>query len=224
MDQGSVALRPPPLRSRVRCTEGVAAGPGFAVIDRLTRRHPRIVFNVVTGGVAALYRNLAERNVELVMAGIAGAVPEELVVESLFDDSLVVAAGLQNPWTRRRRIELAELVNEPWTLLPPDSAVGALIVQAFRASGLEPPGTSVITVSLNLRNRLLATGRFLTMVASYTSTPPSKYPGLKALPVVLPNVQRAVAILTLRKRMLSPLAELFIKTAREVAKPMANRK
>ena len=106
-----------------------------AVIDRLTRRHPRIVFNVVIGGAAALYRNLAERNVELVMAGIGGPIPEEFDVEGLFDDSLVVAAGLQNPWRRRRGIELAELVNEPWTLLPPNTAAGALAVEAFRASG-----------------------------------------------------------------------------------------
>jgi hypothetical protein len=42
-------------------------------------------------------------------------VSDEFVVETLFDDSLVVAAGSENPWTRRRRIDLAELVNEPWT-------------------------------------------------------------------------------------------------------------
>src|SRR5712671_5043957 len=65
---------------RIGCTEGVAAGPGFAVIDRLTRRHPGIVFDVRTGGAAALYRSLANRDVELVVAGIAGQVPEEFAV------------------------------------------------------------------------------------------------------------------------------------------------
>ena len=73
------------------------------------------------------------------MSGITGSVPEEFAAEKLFDDSLVVAAGANNPWTRRRRIELAELINEPWTLLPSDSEPGALVIQAFRASGLEPP-------------------------------------------------------------------------------------
>jgi hypothetical protein len=101
----------------------MVAGPGFAVMDRLTRRHPRIVFNVITGGAEALYRNLAERKVELVISGLT-AVSEEFLVETLFDDFLVVAAGLQNHWTRRRRIELSELVNEPWTLQPPDSDPG----------------------------------------------------------------------------------------------------
>jgi DNA-binding transcriptional LysR family regulator len=209
---------------RIGFTEAEAAGPGFAVIDRLTRRYPRIVFHVATGGWIALRRNLAERNVELVMTGIVDPESEsaaEFGVETLFDTSLVVAAGLQNPWTRRRRIKLAELVNEPWTLPPPDGPAGALAVEAFRASGLEPPRTSVITLSTNLRSRLLATGRFLTMLPRYTLSRPSKYPLLKALPVELPDVRRTVVMVTLRNRTLSPLAQLFVRTAREVAKPLA---
>jgi len=51
---------------RIGCTENAAAGPVLAVIDRLTRRHPRMVFDVVTGSVPALCRNLTERRVELV--------------------------------------------------------------------------------------------------------------------------------------------------------------
>jgi DNA-binding transcriptional LysR family regulator len=206
---------------RIGCTEAVAAGPGLAIMDRLTRRHPRIVFNVVTGGAAVLYRELRERNIELAMAGITGTLPDDYVVEKLFDDSLIVAAGFQNPWTHRRKIALAELVNEPWTLMPPDGPSGALAWEAFRASGLGPPRTSVITVSLNLRTRLLTTGRYLTMLPGYALSPPSKYPLLKALAVELPDLRRTIAIVTLPNRTLSPLAELFIKTAREVAKPLA---
>jgi DNA-binding transcriptional LysR family regulator len=200
---------------RIGCTEGVASGPGFAIIDRLARQHPRIVFNVVTAGTTALYRNLQERNIELVMSGITGAIPEEFAAERLFDDSLVVAAGLKNPWTRRRRIELPELIDEPWTLLPPDSEPGALVMQAFRASGLEPPKTSVITLSLNLRSRLLATGRYLTMAAGYTLMPGN--PHLKALRVALPNLRRTIFLVTLKNRTLSPVAELFMRTARNLA-------
>jgi DNA-binding transcriptional LysR family regulator len=97
-------------------------------------------------------------------------------------------------------------------------------MEAFRASGLEPPRMSVITLSLNLRIRLLTTGRYLSMLAGYALTPPSKYPLLKALPVKLPNVRRSIVIITLRNRTLSPLAEQFIRTAREVAKPLAKGK
>jgi len=179
------------------------------------RRHPKIAFNVMTGGEEALHVALEDRKIELVMTAVSGALPDWIVTETLFNDSLIVAAGPQNPWTRRRKTELAELMNERWVLLPPDRPAGALIVEVFRACGLEVPASSFITASLNLRNRLIATGRFLTMQSRYTVAPRSNYPLLKELPVKLPNTQRTVSILTAKKRTISPVAELFMRTARE---------
>jgi hypothetical protein len=40
---------------------------------------------------------------------------EHMVVEVLFEDFIYRGCRHANPLTRRRRIELAELVNEPWT-------------------------------------------------------------------------------------------------------------
>jgi DNA-binding transcriptional LysR family regulator len=42
----------------------------------------------------------------------------DLNVEVLFNDHLVVAAGIHSRWARRRKIDLAELVDEPWLLAP----------------------------------------------------------------------------------------------------------
>ncbi len=67
---------------RIGCTEAMAAGPAFAIIDRLTRRYPRIVFNVMTATGPALYHFLAERKVDLVISRITEPVPEHMVVES----------------------------------------------------------------------------------------------------------------------------------------------
>jgi DNA-binding transcriptional LysR family regulator len=154
--------------------------------------------------------------------GLTGAEAEsDMVVEIPFYESVVVAAGLQNPWTRRRKIALAELVNEPWTLLPFDNFVCALAVEAFRVSGLKPPRPTVITLSHNMRNKLVETGRFLTVQPRFSLTLPGRHPTLKALPVELPNARGTIAIVTLRQRTLSPLAELFIKTARAVTKQVA---
>ena len=163
-----------------------------------------------------------ERKIELVISRMSEPVVDnQLVVENLFDDSHAVVAGAQNPWTRRRKIALAELVNEPWTLLPFDIPAGALIAEAFRSSGLEPPRATVFTQSINVRTRLLATGRFLTTFSRLSLDLPGRNPALKALPVEIPNMRRPIGIITLKNRTLSPLAELFIKTTRAVAKPLA---
>jgi hypothetical protein len=44
------------------------------------------------------------------------------------------------------------------------------------------------------------------------------------LPVELPMARRPNGIVTLKNRTLSPVAQLFIDCAREVAKPLAKRK
>jgi DNA-binding transcriptional LysR family regulator len=146
---------------RIGCSEYAAGGPVLAVIERLTRRHPRMVFDVVTGPMLELYRDLTERRIELVITRLVDFVDRDaLTVESLFDDDIVAVAASQNRWTRRRRIDLAELADEPWTLPAHDTGIGAFAASAFRARGLEPPRATVITHSLHMRDKLLATGRF----------------------------------------------------------------
>ena len=131
---------------RIGCTPLLAASFVSAVVDRLSRRYPRIVFHLVTGYVETLHRELSERNVDLLIVRRFGPIADErLDFEFLFDDSYVVAAGAQNPWVRRRRIELAELASESWVLPPPGSVIASVAMEAFRASGLDYPRTTVVT-------------------------------------------------------------------------------
>jgi DNA-binding transcriptional LysR family regulator len=129
---------------RIGCNSILATSFVSAVIERLSQRYPRIVFHFTIAPNEALYRELSERNVDVVIAQTLGPIGHErLDFEFVFDDSVVVAAGAQNPWTRRRRIGLAELVNESWTLPPPTSVIGSIAMQAFRASGFDYPRTTV---------------------------------------------------------------------------------
>jgi hypothetical protein len=54
-------------------------------------------------------------------------------------------AARENPWSRRRRVKLADLMNEPWALSPPDSLGGTLTADDFRAAGLDLPRATVIS-------------------------------------------------------------------------------
>jgi len=191
------------------------------VIDRLSRRYPRIVFHVVPAEAGMLHRDLNERKLDLAIARRGTFKDKQFGFEVLYDDSYVVLAGLQNTWARRRKIELAELVNEPWALPTPEGPAGAAVMDAFRASGVDYPRATLVTSSPELRISLVATGRFLTMAAFKF---PARHPELKVLPVELPMAHLPVGIVTLRNRALSPVAKLFIQHAHEVAKPLANQK
>ena len=149
---------------RIACNPSLATRFLPTVIDRISRRHPGIAFRVLVKQAEFIHRDLIERNVDLL---VARRVPDlegaRFDFEFLFAESYVVAAGSQNPLVRRRRIKLAELIDEPWTLPPAENALGVVAREAFRVAGLPYPFTTLITAAPDMRISLLATGRFLSM-------------------------------------------------------------
>jgi len=210
---------------RIGCHPGLAASFVPAVVDGIARRYPRIVFHLVVAELGTLHRELTERDVDLLITREFGPLADErLSFEFLFDDSFVVVAGAQNPWVRRRRIVLTELLNEAWALPPPETAFGSAAMEAFRSRGLDYPRTTVVTTPLDVRISLLATGHFLTIFAASVWRFSIRRPELKVLPVELPMARVPSGIVTLKNRTLSPVAQLFVEHAREVAKPLGKRK
>ena len=211
--------------ARIGSSIALASGLITAVVDRLSRQHPRIVFHLLAAESSMTYRALEERKVDLVIARIFNPIEDDrLDAEVLYDEQEVVVAGAHNPWTRRRKIKLAELMRDPWTLPPPDTLSGSVIAQAFRDGGLDLPPTTIVTSTVPVRSALLATGRFLTIMPNSVLQFSANNPAIKRLPVELPTTRRPVGIITLKKRTLSPVAQLFIQCAREVAKPIGLRK
>ena len=110
-----------------------------------------------------------------------------------------------------------------WVLPPPDSVIGSVAVDAFRAGGLDYPRVTVVTVPREVRMSLVATGRFLTILPKSALRFSSGRPHVRVLPVKLPFSRGPIGIVTLQNRSLGPVAKLFIDAAREVAKPPARR-
>jgi len=202
-------------------TEPLSAGFTTRVIDRLSKQHPRMSFQVVQGDPATLLRYLSDRYVELVLARMSDRrVDEHLNVEILFEDAAVVVVGAQSRWVRLRRIALADLVNERWVFYAPDSIFGRVMVKAFQDNGLASPRAAVTTLSHSMRTGLVATGHFLSMLPAHALRFSAKHAGIRALPIELPSTKQPLGLFTLKNRALSPQAQLFIDCAREVAKPL----
>lgn len=213
---------------RVGCPETLAATLLPAVVERLSDQYPGIKLHVIqTNPLALEIRKLRDRNVDLLLGRIGPAFAEEdLNAEILYQDPLVVVAGAASNWARRRTLELAELVGEKWILYPPDEMPGVFIEEAFRKRGLSLPPASVLTYSFQLRDMLLMTGKYLSIVAA-SAVPVfnAKRLIVKTLPIDLgaQATARPVAIFTLKNRMLSPAAALFIDHIRKVAKAIASQ-
>src|SRR4051794_20050034 len=189
-----------------------ADGIVFAVLDRLSQRYPRIAVQVVLGGVLELCDELRVRRIELGCARISGpTAPENIDEEVLFDDPLVVVAGAQSPWVRRRKIKLADLVNEPWTWTLPGSLTDSLVAEAFRAKDLPPPRATIYAETTSMKIKLAATGRFLAVVPASVLRFHDSRTSIKKLPVELSATRTQIGIITLNNRTLSPLAQRFIE-------------
>jgi len=210
---------------RIGTPAGVSEGIVLPVINRLSRQYPRIVFHVAIATGNTLLAQLRDREIEFAFDPLSVPVDgDDVAAELLYDFPLIVVAGVDNPWHRRRKIRLAELVSEPWTWPPPGSSYDALVAGAFRAEGLAPPRAAIYTHAINLRIGLAATGPFLAVVAAGTVINPNKYPSIRKLPVDLPTARQAVHVLTLKKRALSPLAQRFIACARDIARSLEKGK
>lgn len=209
---------------RAGCSEYMAAGFVPAVIDELSRKFPRLTFRMSIGDANSLQLGeLRERKVEFAIARMLEPDPEpDMHEEVLFYEKVFIAAAVGSKWMARRKITPAQLVNEPWILAPPEIVEGSPVVEVFRAMGLTIPEAKVIGLSLPLRNGLLATGRFLTIVPGSVLRYGAERTWLKPLPIDVPSWSLPVAIITLSNRTLSPLAEQFLACAREIAKPLAD--
>jgi len=217
-----------PEAGEVRIVSGHhhAASFVFVVVERLARRHPRMVFHLTSENTTELLESdLYARNVDLLIGRKWGSISDDrLGFEHLFDDPNFVVAGTQHPLARRRRIDAAELSNESWVLPPPGSQAGAAAVEAFRISGLDYPRATVFAILPEVRIRLLATGRFLTIFPNSVLASSKLHSIVKVLPVKMTLPHIPTGIVTLKSRTLSPAARLFIEQARDVAKSLAANK
>lgn len=203
----------------VGCNPFLAASFVAEVVDRLSQRYPRAVFRLTPAYVETLHRELTERNVDFLIARRSGSLltDERLDYEFLFEDTYNVAVGAKNPWARRRGIELAELINETWMLPPPDTTTGSVALAAFKSVGLNYPRTTVIVEAVDVRMRLLKTGRYMTFFPQSVFRFSALRHELTILPVRQLFRRIPVGIITVKSRTISPLAQQFIETSRELA-------
>jgi DNA-binding transcriptional LysR family regulator len=204
---------------RLGASAVMAEGLLPAILHRLRRDHPLVRIDIAQAFAgAALYRELRDRNVDLIVGRMSLPIDDDdLAAEMLFDDPLLVVAGPRNPLLRRRKLELHQLIDEPW-ILPQAGAARTVIEETFAACRLRLPQAVVVSSSLALHEAMLATEPLLAMWPASVLLWGARRHFVRPLRVTLPDLPRPVGIVTLKRRMISPLAQLFVDRAREVAR------
>jgi len=210
---------------KIGCQEAIAAilPP---IIESFCLHYPGTILDVHDEEFDRAAAKLRDRSLDFILQRLRGRPHaddhffDDLHVEILFEDEMVIVAGMQSRWARRRKIDLAELVDEPWILAGPESWNHRIVSEAFRALGLSMPKISLKTFSTHLRTNMVASGRFIATFPNSVARHYADRFSLKVLPVDLPARPWPVAILTLKNRTLSPVVERFIQHLRDSTRPM----
>jgi DNA-binding transcriptional LysR family regulator len=207
-----------PTQGEVRIgTTEPATGIVSEIISRLARKHPRITYRVSVSDTDTLERELRERTLDVLVTGWATTrVADDLAAELLYSAPLSVMADKNHRLVARKKLKLADLMEERWTLSPPDSFLGRLVVDAFRRRRLQLPQTVVTAISTAMRLNLLANGGFLTVLPSQMLRQRSNRAWLRALDVDLGDSLLAGALITVKKRRNAGAVKLFQETSRSV--------
>lgn len=210
---------------RIECLDAVAWVFLPQLVEKFSREYPRValhVDHVITS--ASGLPALRERKYDLILTYLPIPLPqvfhaEDLKIEKLHDDRLIIAAGNRSRWVRRRKIDLCELVNEPWIMQGPETWNHGRLIEAFRACGLDLPKSNLVTLSTPLRVHFLANGEYISAIAKSLA----QHNSLVELPIDLPKWEFPFSMVILKNRTLTPVVERFIEFARTAASSLSNR-
>jgi len=203
---------------RIGCPQSLSTSILPPAIERFSRQYPRVVLHVsdVVSPTLEL-PELRERRLDVVFDRLMRPhvkEDDELNVEILFDDETVVAAGPQSRWAHLDKVDLADLVDEPWILTPPDTWIYMILAEAFQGRGLAMPQACLMTFSVHLRTQLVAAGPYISAFPKSFLHLNAGRLSLKVLPIDLPARPWPIAVITLKNRTLTPVAQRFIDQVR----------
>jgi DNA-binding transcriptional LysR family regulator len=207
---------------RIGCPESLTAFL-VLVIEEIAQQYPRMRFHVQQVSWPTLdFPELHQRKTDLVLGRLAtlpteDGLAEDLHAEVLFDDPFAIIVGASSKWARKRTINLTDLVDASWISTPSEVLAGRFLNEAFEARGLKAPAATIETSSIHLRQHLASRGDYIAVLPRSVFRLSAKQYSLKELPIKLSAKPSPVAIVTLRKRTLTPAVQVFIERARRVA-------
>lgn len=209
---------------RIACPESSAAFLAV-VVERVAERHPGMRFQVqvVSRAPDTQFPELRDRTVDFRLSRLTGLpeggrLGEDFRAEVLFDDPFSVLVGEGSKWAGRRKVDIAELVNEPWICTSHDAAAALFVAEAFKRRGLAPPKPRLETFSIHLRSILAGTGKYIAVLPRSFLRAGATQHRLKELPIQLSAEPSPVAAVMLRDRTLTPAVNVVITMAKEVAR------
>ena len=192
---------------RVGLTPTLDTARLMGVVRRLLVERPAARIHLTEKLMHYLVQMLADGELDAIVVPAPQPLPAALEATPLYDDVLHVVADVAHPLQRRRSLQLADLVDQPWLLPPPDTRMRMELEQVVRRAGLPALNVRVEVAATGLNTLRLVTGTPMLTLGSQWSVLAMAGIGLHPLPIALPALQRRIGLLTRRHAFVSPLAQ-----------------
>lgn len=202
---------------------GTIMTPGIALlpqaITRTKQQAPKLRIGVEMELSNVLLEQLQRGRLDFMI----GRIPEResaqgLSYEELADEPACAVVRVGHPLLKSKNLQLRDIANQPWILPPQGSILRARSELMFRRAGLEVPVNVVDTTAVLLIKPLLQQTDALNVMPIAVAKYYESQGVLNILPIELPCRMDAFGIITVDGHILSPGAELLLKSVREVAR------
>jgi DNA-binding transcriptional LysR family regulator len=188
----------------------------------LLKDAPKATLNVsIAASTEALLQELRKGELDIVI-NVSNVNRQGIVREPLWEHEFVVYASVRHRLARRRRVALADLVEERWA----STAASGLLAwnslqRTFEERGLPAPQFAVLSDSLVLNRRMVDSLELLGIAPRLSVEADADKLGVKIIPVSDVKWVRPVAAMYRKDGYLSPLAKRFIEILKAMAQVIA---
>jgi DNA-binding transcriptional LysR family regulator len=135
-------------------------------VSAVLKKWPNLTVFVIEGVWDRLADALMKREIDLAV-GIAGAATDDIdeIKDCRWEDQSYVVAAMDHPLRKKRKLRLADTLDEQWAIPPRGTGPYEHMRQVFREHGLGLPNVVVETRSITVLKSLVTRSGFLSWMA-----------------------------------------------------------
>lgn len=182
-----------------------------SVISDFRRAHPKIKVHLFVANMQRVIELLNAGNISLGL--VEGDVKrQKMVVEKLISDELLVIVPTHHPWSKRKDVSIAELIDEPFILREAGSGTRQTIEKFFARHGITPQNMKVSMVlgSTQAIKEAVENGLGVSIISRWSARKEIRFGTLHTLNFKEEKMVRNFSLLTHRNSVSSHAIEEFL--------------
>jgi len=182
-----------------------------SVISDFRKAHPKIKVHLFVANMQRVIELLNAGNINLGL--VEGDVKrQKMVVEKLISDELLVIVPIHHPWSKRKDVSVAELIDEPFILREAGSGTRQTIEKFFARHGITPQNMKVSMVlgSTQAIKEAVENGLGVSIISRWSARKELRFGTLHTLNFKEEKMVRNFSLLTHRNSVSSHAIEEFL--------------